>query len=100
MKITNCVIGDKVVVSLEGSMDIETVDELENMTLPPSVTQVSIDFEGVAFIDSTGIGWLLHFVQSLQKEYEKVCIVHTSEEIREVFDIVQFSDIVGDEVLP
>ncbi|SDJ60808.1 STAS domain-containing protein [Salimicrobium halophilum] len=97
--ITQYTVDNEWMLMMRGSIDIETVDELRKITLLSSVKRVHIDFEEVEFMDSTGIGWLLHFVRELQKHYERVRIVHPSEDIREMFDVVEFAEIVGEEVI-
>jgi anti-anti-sigma factor len=87
-------------VRLEGDLDIEGTELVEEELLPKLQTYevVNLNFEGVPFVDSSGIGLLLNIVQTLNEENIKVTISNVREEILEVFELLQLSDILGEGV--
>ncbi|MFD2679176.1 STAS domain-containing protein [Bacillus seohaeanensis] len=87
-------------VVLEGDLDIEGTEIIEN-ELTPTITNyknVKINFEQVPFVDSSGIGLLLTLVQTLTGQGTNVTILNVSEEVMEVFDILQIPEILGEGV--
>ena len=81
-------------VAIEGRIDTVTSptleEELKDLT---GVTDLTLDFAGVAYISSAGLRVLL----SLQKRMNtqgNMALKNVSGEITEIFDITGFSDIL------
>ncbi|MFD1737885.1 STAS domain-containing protein [Bacillus salitolerans] len=91
---------DGVRVDLEGDLDIETTEIIEEELTPSLLTYRSVvfNFERVPFVDSSGIGLLLKTIQLLTDQNIKVTITNVNEDVAMVFDILQISDIVGEDV--
>jgi anti-anti-sigma factor len=90
-----------VTIFLEGTLDIEVTEVVDNEIRPllDSFTHVVIDFSKLEFIDSTGIGLLLDVVQALQSKNIEVRMKNLSEDIKEIFEILEIDAIVGEGVL-
>ncbi|WP_309123091.1 STAS domain-containing protein [Paenibacillus sp.] len=92
---------DRGVLLLIGDIDIDVSDLMEE-AIPSALAsypRVEIDFGGVPFVDSSGIGLLIALVRALQQEGKQVEIVRVREEVMEVFDLLQLQEILGEEVL-
>jgi anti-anti-sigma factor len=91
---------EKTTVLFKGDMDIEITEMMEEEILPALQTDksVNLNFAAVSFVDSTGIGLLMNLVQLLQEQAVIVTISHLSEEIYQVFELLQIPDILGREV--
>ncbi len=88
---------EKTVVKLSGSIDIPGAESLKK-----SLTQilendetkdVSIDFEGVNFIGSSGIGKLLLFYKNFTSKGGKVRIVSLNKEITALFKAIKLDKL-------
>lgn len=91
---------EHVVVKLEGDLDIEGTEVVLEELLPNLVRfkEVNLDFEGVPFVDSSGIGLLINLVNTLGEKSIKVTISKVKKEIEEVFELLQLSEILGEGV--
>ena len=88
---------EKTVVYLSGSIDIPGAESLKK-----SLTQIleddtekeaSIDFEGVNFIGSSGIGKLLLFYKNFTSKGGKVQIVNLNKEITALFKAIKLDKL-------
>lgn len=94
MTVNKTRMGTALDVAIEGRIDTVTSptleEELKDLT---GVTDLTLDFAGVAYISSAGLRVLL----SLQKRMNtqgNMALKNVSGEITEIFDITGFSDIL------
>lgn len=91
-KVTN---GTAVTLELAGRLDTITAPQLETelKNTMDSMETLTLDFAKLDYISSAGLRVLLAAEKTLNKKGGmKLC--HVSTEIREVFDITGFSDIL------
>lgn len=82
-------------LSIEGRIDTTTAPVLEE-EIKQSVSDVSelvMDFEKVEYISSAGLRVLLS-TQKVMNKQGAMSLINVSEEVKEVFDITGFSDIL------
>jgi anti-sigma B factor antagonist/stage II sporulation protein AA (anti-sigma F factor antagonist) len=91
---------ENVEVKLEGDLDIEGTEVIEEQLVPSlqKYKEVTLNFEEVPFVDSSGIGLLISLVQTLSGMEIKVTIGNVREDIQEVFELLQLSEILGEGV--
>lgn len=85
----------KLSVALEGRLDTTTAPEFE-AALNESIANVSeliIDLEKLEYISSAGLRVLLSAQKTMNKQGSLV-IRNASDEIKEIFDVTGFSDIL------
>ncbi|MGO4888396.1 lipid asymmetry maintenance protein MlaB [Anaerobacillus sp. MEB173] len=87
-------------VIFAGDLDIEGTEVVENELIPAlnNCQRVNIDFTDVPFVDSSGMGLLLDLVQTLKEKGTIVTITKVSEEVMDVFDLLQIPEILGSDV--
>ncbi len=89
--------GEKAVVYLSGSIDIPGAESLKKSLTQiledDSVNEVSIDFAGVNFIGSSGIGKLLLFYKNFTSKGGKVQIVNLNKEITALFKAIKLDKL-------
>lgn len=96
MEIKKNLEGNKLTVALVGRLDTTTAPALE-AELGESlagVTNLVLDFAELAYISSAGLRVLLGAQKTMNKQGEMV-VTHVCDEIREVFDITGFIDILN-----
>ena len=86
----------EVTLALAGRLDTNTAPSLEEAIagLGEQVTDLTLDMEGLEYISSAGLRVLL----STHKTFAgkgSLTICHVCDDIREVFDITGFSDILN-----
>jgi anti-anti-sigma factor len=91
---------ENVEVMLEGDLDIEGTELIEEQLIPSlqEYKTVTLNFDGVPFVDSSGIGLLINLVHTLSEMETKVTICKVRQEIEEVFELLQLSEILGEGV--
>lgn len=90
-------------IQFHGDLDIEVTELMEYEIIPAlkPFSHIEIDFEAVPFVDSTGIGLLLNLIQTLKQRGDEiqVTIKNIQPLVKEVFEMLQLEDILGDEVI-
>jgi anti-anti-sigma factor len=88
-------------VKIEGDLDIDSTEIIDEQLLPLLGTYktVNLNFEQVPFVDSSGMGLLLNIVQSLGEKGTEVTISHVRQEVKDVFELLQIPDILGEGVV-
>lgn len=82
-------------LTLSGRLDTTTSPALEAAIQEEikDVTELELDFSDLQYISSAGLRVLLG-AQKIMKMQGKMTISHANADIREVFDITGFSDIL------
>ncbi|MFD1676602.1 STAS domain-containing protein [Alicyclobacillus fodiniaquatilis] len=83
---------------LVGALDMNGVDIFEDEMSKiefQNVRKVYIDFTGVDFIDSTGIGSIVNSLHLFGRQGVDYELLHVSDEIQEVFAIIGLEDILS-----
>jgi anti-anti-sigma factor len=84
-------------VTLDGHLDAEGAPVLSDalgQQLENGVRNVTMDFERVQFISSTGIGTLIAAIGEFRDVGGDVIVVRLSSELREVFEMLDLLDYV------
>jgi len=92
--------GQNLKISFHGDLDIDSTEVVEEEVIPLSekYKTVNINFEDVPFVDSSGMGLLMNLVRTLNEKGTKVTIANVRDEVMEIFDLLQLSNILGEEV--
>ena len=87
--------GSELIVNLEGRLDTSTSPQLEN-DLKANIDGVSsliFDIKDLQYISSAGLRVLLS-AQKIMNKQGSMVIRNSSEEVKEIFDVTGFSDIL------
>ena len=93
------------VFELNGTtLTVKPAGELDSMTSPvfeeellrhlPGAQRIIVDFENVDYISSAGLRVFLAAEQTLESRGAEMKLIHVSDYILEIFDLVGFQDIV------
>ncbi|KLV22885.1 anti-sigma factor antagonist [Niallia circulans] len=93
-------IDDYLEVRLEGDLDIDGTEIIEEELIPSLKNHqyIKINFEHVPFVDSSGMGLLMNVVQTLKATSAKVKVINVKGEVMEIFELLQLPDILGESV--
>ncbi|TSB47592.1 STAS domain-containing protein [Alkalicoccobacillus porphyridii] len=88
-------------VRLDGDLDIDGIEKIETSLIPilDAQSEIYIDFSNVAFVDSSGIGLLIHLIESLTSKEIIVKLYNLREEVLSVFEILQVTEIIGEGII-
>ncbi|WP_419882325.1 STAS domain-containing protein [Peribacillus sp. B-H-3] len=93
---------DEVIIWFHGDLDIEITEIMDEEILPTlkPFHNIDINLSEVPFVDSTGIGLLINLIDSLKKDkvQVKIKISAIQPQVKDIFDIIQLSDILGEEL--
>ena len=87
--------GNEIVIALKGRLDTLTAPQLEEElgTCLDGVEKLVFDFGELDYISSAGLRVLLS-AQKTMNTKGSMTVKNVSEEIREIFDVTGFSDIL------
>ena len=95
LNITKSSNANKLKVVLEGRLDTTTAPQLEAELgeALSGITDLKFDFEKLEYISSAGLRVLLS-TQKIMNRQGTMVISNTSPEVKEIFDVTGFSDIL------
>ncbi|WP_017726842.1 STAS domain-containing protein [Halalkalibacterium ligniniphilum] len=90
----------EVEVMLNGTLDIQvklkdTANQYRDLL---HYKRVTMNFRGIEAVDATGLEYFLQVVDYLKDEKIDVKVVEVSNHLKEVFDILQFPKILGEQI--
>lgn len=95
MKFTTNTNNDEIEIFVEGEIDLNNVNKLEEV-LNQSISKakkIIIDMTDVRFIDSTGIGLLVKTYKILKQEDKSIEVRNAKGNVRKVFKITCLEDV-------
>lgn len=87
---------ESVTIHISGEIDISNINALLEEIEKHKTKTVKLDCSGLAFIDSTGIGYLLRKVLEFKAEGRNLTLESVPETIHEVFEEMGIFDILND----
>lgn len=93
------IVNEVATLHFDGVLDISTVDSVQTcVNKLIDVHEVNLDFDKVAFVDSTGIGTISKILRKLNFEGVTAKIRNIPAGVFEVFEILGLPEIFGEEV--
>ncbi|MET3683602.1 anti-sigma B factor antagonist/stage II sporulation protein AA (anti-sigma F factor antagonist) [Alkalibacillus flavidus] len=92
-------------MNLIGDLDLEATELFEKEIYPKVASSLNdidllkVDMNHVAFVDSTGVGLVIQFVEWVKKRDVNVKMVNIQEQVYEIFQFMQVNEILGIEML-
>lgn len=81
--------GDRLVAALNGELDHccaqQIRRELDGLIADPAVRHLILDFTGLTFMDSSGIGVLLGRYRLLRERGGTVSVIHMNDQVGRIF---------------
>lgn len=82
---------DKLIVHMSGELDHHSAEEVRNkiddVIEKDNVFKLILDFSGVSFMDSSGIGVVIGRYKKLNAKSGEVCIVNAINSVKRVFEL-------------
>jgi anti-anti-sigma factor len=89
---------DVLVVHLRGSVDAHTFGSFEEQIsalLSQGAHHLLLDFQGLDYINSTGLGFLLGLSRQMDEQNGKLVIANMTDKIHNIFDLLGISRLMG-----
>ena len=81
--------GERLLVGLDGELDHYCAQsvrrELDGMLRDPTVRQLILDFSGLTFMDSSGIGVILGRYRLMRERGGSVAVIHMNDHVSRIF---------------
>ncbi|TGL37754.1 STAS domain-containing protein [Leptospira perdikensis] len=88
---------EKALVLLEGSLSLRDTPKLKadikTLIDTPEVEELVLDFKNLSYLDSSGVGILLHTYSWTKEKNKQVRIINLSDEVRTIFTVANLLDI-------
>jgi anti-sigma B factor antagonist len=84
---------DDGVLSLNGPLTLENVSPFLNAVRRENAATVILDFSGVPYLDSSGLGSLVSAYTSCQKAGRRVALIGVNPRVLKVFEITRVEDV-------
>jgi anti-sigma B factor antagonist len=85
------------VLVIEGEIDLACSPDLRAVLhgfAKRKAPALILDFQGVAYVDSSGLATLVEYVRMAQAFGGKLGLTHVSERVRTIFDLVRLSEFL------
>ncbi|MFP3959673.1 MAG: STAS domain-containing protein [Spirochaetaceae bacterium] len=87
--------GSIYIVDISGEMDLynaHRLKEVVNKMVAKGIRDFIINVDGVSYIDSTGIGALMHVHSTIKKQGRRVLLVNVKGTVRQVIQLTKLMD--------
>ena len=84
---------DRGVLSLRGPLTMENVSPFLNAVRRENAPTMILDFTGVPYLDSSGLGSLVSAYTSCQKAGRRVALTGVNKRVMKVFEITKVEEI-------
>ena len=84
---------DRGVLSLHGPLTMENVSPFLNAVRRESAPTMILDFSGVPYLDSSGLGSLVSAYTSCQKAGRRMALTGVNKHVMKVFEITKVEEI-------
>ncbi|MBF0278210.1 MAG: STAS domain-containing protein [SAR324 cluster bacterium] len=87
------------IISLEGDLASKNMNEIEHYITPLLKDEngggIIINFDGITFIDSSGVGLVLSMFKTLQARDSRLALCQLGEDNMEIFEMTRLNDILS-----
>ncbi|HEY4877918.1 MAG TPA: STAS domain-containing protein [Candidatus Acidoferrales bacterium] len=82
------------ILTLTGSLNIHSVFAFQAATREETAEQVILDFTGVPFMDSAGLGSLVGAYVAAQRTHRKLAVAGANTQVKTLIDMTQVGTLV------
>ena len=82
------------VLTLKGSLNIQTIFEFQRATREESATKLILDFSGVPYVDSAGLGALVGAYVAAQRTQRKLAVAGTNTQVKALIDMTHVGTLI------
>ena len=91
MQLSFCIEKESLIVNLSGELDhhssIEVRTKIDDRLDRNSINKLILDFSGITFMDSSGIGVVIGRYKRLESKKGTICLINVTEPIKRVFEM-------------
>jgi len=85
---------DQKVLALKGSLNIQTVFTFQTATREETASKLILDFSGVSYVDSAGLGALVGAYVAAQRTKRKLAVAGMNTQVKALVDMTQVGTLI------
>src|ERR1700684_1966268 len=82
------------ILTLKGSLNIQTIFDFQKATREEGAPKLILDFSGVPYVDSAGLGALVGAYVAAQRTQRKLAVAGTNTQVRALIDMTHGGTLV------
>lgn len=82
------------ILRLKGSLNIQTVFEFQNVVRAETAPVVILDFSGVSYIDSAGLGAVVGAYVATQRTERKLAVAGMNAQVKTLVEMTHVSQLI------
>jgi len=82
------------ILTLKGSLNIHTIFDFQSATRAETAPKLILDFSGVPYMDSAGLGALVGAYVAAQRSKRKLAVVGTSTQVKALIDMTHVGRLI------
>ena len=82
------------ILTLKGSLNIQTIFEFQKATREESAPKLILDFSGVPYVDSAGLGALVGAYVAAQRTQRKLAVAGTNTQVKALIDMTHVGTLI------
>ena len=82
------------ILTLKGSLNIQTIFDFQKATREEGAPKLILDFSGVPYLDSAGLGALVGAYVAAQRTQRKLAVAGTNTQVRALIDMTHVGTLI------
>jgi anti-sigma B factor antagonist len=82
------------VLTLKGSLNIQTIFDFQKATREETAPKLILDFSGVPYMDSAGLGALVGAYVAAQRTQRKLAVAGTNTQVKALIDMTHVGTLI------
>ena len=82
------------ILTLKGSLNIQTIFDFQKATREEGAPKLILDFSGVPYVDSAGLGALVGAYVAAQRTQRKLAVAGTNTQVRALIDMTHVGTLI------
>jgi anti-sigma B factor antagonist len=82
------------ILTLKGSLNIQTIFDFQKATREETAPKLILDFSGVPYMDSAGLGALVGAYVAAQRTQRKLAVAGTNTQVKALIDMTHVGTLI------
>jgi anti-sigma B factor antagonist len=82
------------ILTLKGSLNIQTIFDFQKATRDETAPKLILDFSGVPYMDSAGLGALVGAYVAAQRTQRKLAVAGTNTQVKALIDMTHVGTLI------
>jgi anti-sigma B factor antagonist len=83
------------ILTLKGSLNIQTIFDFQKATREEGAPKLILDFSGVPYLDSAGLGALVGAYVAAQRTQRKLAVAGTNTQVKALIDMTHVGTLIN-----